>query len=94
MKCAFCGESIKIDGKPGRNDNCPKCNNSLRCCRQCKFFDPHSYNECREVSAERVVDKDRANFCDYFVFRGSSQKRVNKTQDARNALEALFRKSG
>ncbi|MCP4666428.1 MAG: hypothetical protein GY849_08670, partial [Deltaproteobacteria bacterium] len=64
----------------------------LRCCRQCKFFDYHAYNECREVSAERIVDKERSNFCDYFVPRGSAQKNVNMAQDAKMALEALFKK--
>jgi hypothetical protein len=44
------------------------------------------------VSAERIVDKERANFCDYFVLRGSSQAEPNRSQDAKRALEALFKK--
>ena len=28
--------------------------------------------------AERVVDKERANFCEYFIVGGKSQKRVNR----------------
>jgi hypothetical protein len=42
--------------------------------------------------ADRVVDKERANFCDYFVFRGTSHGNHNKAQEARRALEALFKK--
>jgi hypothetical protein len=38
------------------------------------------------------VDKERANFCDYFVAKGPHQGKVNRTQDARDALEALFKK--
>ena len=42
--------------------------------------------------AERVVDKERSNFCEYFVPRGSSLEIASKEQDAKEALEALFKK--
>ncbi len=32
----------------------------------CRFYDETAYNECSEPSAERVVDKEKSNFCDYF----------------------------
>lgn len=92
MKCAFCGVRLEKSEKIGRQDTCPRCGKDLRCCKQCKFYDPHAYNDCREVSAERIVDKERANFCDYFVPRGSSRGNVNKTLEAKQALEALFKK--
>ena len=92
MKCAFCGKEIKLEDKVSRKDTCQHCGRDLRCCKQCKFHDVHAYNECREVSAERVVEKERANFCDYFIPRGSSQGKVNKEQEAKKALEALFKK--
>jgi hypothetical protein len=95
MKCVFCEQPIKIEGPVGRKDVCPKCGRDLRCCKQCKFFDPGAYNECREVSAERIVDKERANFCDYFRVRGSVGPRrsgYQKTEEAKAALEALFKK--
>ncbi|HOP46130.1 MAG TPA: hypothetical protein PK874_00590 [Desulfobacteraceae bacterium] len=92
MNCVFCGIEINTKGNPGRGDVCFNCKRDLRCCKQCKFYDPGSYNECREVLAERIVDKERANFCDYFVPRGSALTKVNKTQEAIKALENLFRK--
>ena len=92
MNCAFCGEEIVLKDKVGRNDTCSHCGRDLRCCKQCKFYDPHSYNDCREVSAERIVDKERANFCDYFVLKGSRKGNVNRTREAKKALEALFKK--
>jgi hypothetical protein len=44
--------------------------------------------------AERIVDKERANFCDYFVHKGSKEisGSLNRTREAKEALEALFRK--
>jgi hypothetical protein len=92
MNCVFCGQKTDIEGKVGRSDTCSHCGRDLRCCKQCKFYDPHAYNECREVSADRIVDKERANFCDYFVPMGSSRGKVNKVQEARRELEALFKK--
>ncbi len=94
MECVFCKKETEIEGKIGRRDTCPNCGRDLRCCKQCKFYDQGAYNECREVSAERIVDKERANFCDYFVVRGSKEKggRFHRTTEARKALEALFKK--
>ncbi|MGD8230079.1 MAG: hypothetical protein PVI20_20050 [Desulfobacteraceae bacterium] len=94
MNCAFCSSVLEIEGAVGRQDICPHCNRDLRCCKQCKFYDPHAYNECREVSAERIVDKERANLCDYFALRGSKGGRggSDKVKEAKKALEALFKK--
>ena len=95
MKCAFCSGNLNIKGTVGRKDECPHCGRDLRCCKQCKFYDTNAYNECREVSAERIVDKERANFCDFFMIRGSKGRGGNytRTQDAKAALEALFKKA-
>ena len=95
MKCAFCNGNVSIKGVVARKDECPHCGRDLRCCKQCKFYDANAYNECREVSAERIVDKERANFCDFFIIRGSKGKGGNysRTQDAKAALEALFKKA-
>lgn len=92
MQCAFCRAQVHIADNVSRSETCPHCGRDLRCCKQCKFYDPHAYNECREVSAERIVDKERANFCDYYVPRGSARKSVNRAEDAKKALEALFKK--
>ena len=92
MECAFCNRKIKVKDKIVRSDTCPHCGNDLRCCKMCRFYEPRAYNECKEVLAERVVDKERANFCEYFMPGGKFQKKVNRKKDARDALEALFKK--
>jgi hypothetical protein len=95
MNCVFCEKEVAVKEKVGRRDTCPHCNNDLHCCRQCDFYDPHAYNDCREVSAERIVDKERSNFCDYYVPRGAEKKakgNLNRAQEAKEALEALFKK--
>ena len=96
MNCVFCGFKTKQVGPVSRNATCEKCGRDLRCCKQCKYYDPHAYNECKEVNAERIRDKERANFCDYFLPRGSKgrvqQGYGRKRGDAMDALEALFKK--
>ena len=92
MKCAFCGKKISVLDKVGRSDTCSHCGGDLRCCKQCSFYQPNAYNECKEVIAERVVDKERANFCEYYVAKDPSKGRINRAQNARDALEALFKK--
>jgi hypothetical protein len=42
-----------------------------------------------------IVDKERSNFCDYYLPRGAEKKpkgNLNRTQEAKEALEALFKK--
>ena len=92
MKCAFCGDVFTVSDRIGKSDTCSRCGADLRCCKQCKFYDTHAYNDCREVMAERVVDKERSNFCEYYIPRGSTRKSVNKAADAKQALEELFKK--
>lgn len=102
-KCAACGHTIVPREYVGRRDTCPECGAELRSCRQCSFRDPAAYNECSEPQAERVLDKDRANFCEYYAFRSGVQKvggdrshrpsaGTRAASDARADLEALFRK--
>ena len=94
MNCVFCGEELHVKKKVRRQDTCPHCSRDLRCCKQCKFYDPGAYNECKEVSAERILEKERANFCDYFSLKGSKEGSgsFNRAKEAKIALEALFKK--
>jgi hypothetical protein len=92
IRCSFCGKEIEVKGMVTRGDACPHCGRDLHCCVQCKFYDPGSYNECREVSAERVVDKERANFCDYFIIKGAKENQFEREAMAKRALEDLFKK--
>lgn len=77
----------------GRGDTCKKCGRDTRTCKGCIFYDKNSNNECREPQADRVVEKERANFCDYF--KPSSQtggSSVPSRDEMKAAAEALFRK--
>jgi len=50
----------------GRETNCSSCGKATRVCRNCRHFAPGRPNDCVEPMAERVMDKERANFCELF----------------------------
>lgn len=92
--CFSCKKELDIDTKPGRSDACPWCTADLKVCLNCKFFDQDSYNDCREPQAERVLDKDRSNFCDFFVFRDTDNADTeNANEDPMKNLKDLFKDS-
>jgi hypothetical protein len=90
--CVFCGKEVSLEGRVYRQDTCPNCGADLHCCVQCEFYDEHAHNRCRETDAEWVSDRGKANFCDYFAFRGGAKSEKTKSDDARRKLEELFGK--
>lgn len=65
----------------------------MRCCRNCRFYDPVAHNQCREPQAERVADKEMANFCAYFeVTSGTKSPNSTRRDDALKKLNQLFKK--
>lgn len=86
--CFHCKKPVDI-ARPGRGDACPHCGSDLKVCRNCAFHDRDSYNECRETSAERVKDKEKANFCEFFELRETDA--AQKTYDPFKNLKDLFK---
>ena len=98
MKCCHrCGTELKLHSPPARTDGCPKCYSDLKCCLNCRLHDPGANNQCREPQAEWQTEKEKANFCEFFEFREtsslSSPGMGGRPDDARAALDALFKKS-
>ena len=96
-RCHFCSHPYSPEVR-GRSEECSGCGRDLHVCLNCEFYDRSAYNECRESQADRVVEKDRANFCDYFrpVSRAASPASTSATaksdSDLRSALDELFKK--
>ena len=93
MRCTRCGREVEV-AAVSRRDTCPGCGADLRACVQCAFYAPGAYNDCREPQAERVLDKERANFCDHF--RPASGAGPARAEDVKARVEAqldaLFKK--
>ena len=97
MVCHGCGREIKLIGKALRGDECPHCNADVRCCKNCRFFDPGKSNQCSEPQADYVRDKVKANFCEFFEAnnRLPLTKRASEPvqrDDARKNFDKLFNK--
>jgi len=91
--CAFCGQALEPRQRTLFKDVCPACRRDLHCCLQCRFHDPAYHNQCREPKAHMVIDRDRANRCDEFEFRGRAGAGSDPRGQARQALDDLFKKS-
>jgi hypothetical protein len=95
MGCFACDAAIELASgqRVGFRDACAACGADLHSCRNCGHHDPSAYNECRESSAERVSDRERANRCDYFAPGTAVGGGIDtEEQAARTALDDLFRK--
>ena len=57
----------------------------------CLFYEVDSYNDCREPQAERVADKEKSNFCDYFTFKESSTVNKPSQTDYKQRFDDLFK---
>src|SRR5690606_3011177 len=89
--CWHCG----IDLTPldyGRQDTCRQCGRDTRVCLNCVHFERGAQNDCREPQAERVVEKERSNFCDYFSSKKGNGIGAPNRDSLRAAAEALFKK--
>ena len=74
-----------------RTAECAACRADLHACRMCEHYDPRAAQSCREVVADEVLDKERANFCGYFETRANAYTGHGGTTDAAwEQLNALF----
>jgi hypothetical protein len=81
-----------VGNQVGRRDTCPDCGAEIRTCRNCRHFEPNVAKQCKEPFAEVPMDKDSANFCEFFqISEGGVSARTSR--DALlDAAESLFKK--
>ncbi len=58
----------------------------------CRHFEPSAVHQCLEDDAEEVTDKERVNFCEWFVASEHAFDPAAKAEAdrARQSLGALF----
>ena len=91
VRCFSCGTTNDTGERVGRRDECSQCMADLHVCKNCRFYDPQAYNECKETSADVVVEKERSNFCDFFEAGDGTFEKLKK-EDLLAQAEALFGK--
>ncbi|MCU7852843.1 MAG: hypothetical protein KZQ80_11565 [Candidatus Thiodiazotropha sp. (ex Monitilora ramsayi)] len=91
-KCWHCGTELQSSDY-GRENSCLKCGKPTRVCRNCRWYAPSRPNQCEEPMAERIMEKDRANFCGYFEPTGEhgAAQAQSIEEDLRKAAEDLFK---
>jgi len=93
IECWRCGTAVKSAQLPiARLEQCLHCHADLHVCRLCRSWNPRYTSKCSHDHAEPPLDRERANFCQYFrpapdVFRNAG---VPAGETARSDLEALF----
>lgn len=90
--CWNCAKEIAANNFH-RQDTCEHCGRSTHACKNCEHYDTAFNNLCREPSADRVVEKESSNFCDFFKpsTRGPGAGTRSAT-DLKSAADALFKK--
>ncbi len=90
LLCYKCTKNLSLsaNSKISRQEECPHCYANLHCCKMCHFYDSTAYNECKEPMANRVLDKEKANFCDFFKLGtgGSGGETKDSLVDNANSL--------
>jgi hypothetical protein len=93
LVCWKCGAALgKVLLPLSRVAECPGCGAELHVCRMCRHFEPHLRQGCREERAEQVRERERANFCDYFMLQPDAHQPQDEVaaRHAQAQLDALF----
>ena len=93
IACYQCSGELEYESEDfiPRTEGCFHCGAAIHSCRMCKFYDKSCYNECREPSAERVTDKEKANFCDYFKLLSNRIAEKNDNKSLLDEANRLFK---
>ncbi len=89
--CFHCKTALKFPERVGRSETCDKCGYDVHVCYNCIHYDTKAYNECREPMADRVLDKDRRNFCDYYKLGAAGTAANDEKSAALKKLDDLFK---
>jgi hypothetical protein len=94
--CWRCGAAVKPDQRPiNRLEQCRRCQADLHVCRLCRSWNPRMTGYCDHDHAEPPLERERANFCQYFKPRPGAftPGEQNAGSDTRKELDSLFEKS-
>lgn len=96
LQCWKCGSPLKGIILPfSKYEECSVCNADQHACRMCREYDNSVANSCQEERADFVLEKDKANFCDFFKPRPNAYQRKDEAAAlaTRAKLAALFGKN-
>ncbi|MDH3872342.1 MAG: hypothetical protein OEU44_09015 [Gammaproteobacteria bacterium] len=95
LVCWRCGAAVKPDQRPiNRLEQCRGCQADLHVCRLCRSWNPRMTGYCDHDHAEPPLERERANFCQYYKPRPGAftPGEQDVDRDARKELDSLFEK--
>lgn len=72
MNCWKCSKSLDDTLKIGFRTVCNHCDTDLHVCINCKYYAPGKPNDCIVPGTERLIDKEKGNYCEDFKPKLSS----------------------
>jgi len=95
--CYHCGSELPFE-RATRSALCPSCGKEVKVCMNCRFYKKGAHWDCAETISEPVSEKDRANFCDFFMFAEEPRKHADSgsqgstasNRSARSQFNKLF----
>lgn len=93
IQCWKCGTTLRNLLLPfSRYEECSTCNADLHACICCKNYSASLADNCSEDRAEFVLDKEKANFCDYFKVNPKAYGLIDNAaaKAAKASLAELF----
>lgn len=93
IQCWKCGTTLRNLLLPfSRYEECSTCNADLHACLCCMHYAPNLSDGCNEDRADFVLDKDKANFCDFFKVNPKAYNRKDDaaSKAAKASLAELF----
>lgn len=91
-KCYSCSKEIEVNSnqKIDFRETCFKCKKDAHVCLNCEHYERGAYNDCKESQAEKVPNKDKANFCEYFKFTNKDRSQTSD-ENPLDKLDDLFK---
>lgn len=93
IQCWKCGSTLRNLLLPfSRYEECSTCNADLHACNGCLHYAPNLSDGCSEDRADFVLDKDKANFCDFFKVNPKAYRKKDDAaaMAAKASLAELF----
>lgn len=95
--CYYCGEAVPTGLKIGFGETCSSCGKDMHVCAMCSYYLPGAHWDCRETIDSLVADKEKRNFCEWFLpdprfaIQGAGRaKEKSKAASAKSSFDALF----
>jgi predicted RNA-binding Zn-ribbon protein involved in translation (DUF1610 family) len=80
MYCWKCNSKLEFSEKKiSFRAECPKCSADVHVCKNCRFYSLGKPNDCLIPDIDKVVDKEKNNYCEEFSMREKLKTKESST---------------